>query len=103
VKVKVAGEGPVVGRVLAAAQSGVTLDVNGVRRDLGYGSLGPGTVQVEFGPLPDVDELDQLADDELDEDEFDDEFGEDELADEFGGINGDPTDEVDLGAGGDGH
>jgi ribosome maturation factor RimP len=106
VKVKVAGEGPIVGRVLAASESGVTLDTDGVRRDLGYGSLGPGTVQVEFGPLPDVDELDELADDEsgeLDEDEFDDEFGEDEFADEIGEINGDPNDEVERGAGGDGH
>jgi ribosome maturation factor RimP len=96
VKVKVVGEGPIVGRVLAASDSGVTLDTDGVRRELGYGSLGPGTVQVEFGPLPDIDELD----------EFDDEFGEDELGDELdelGETDEDRNNEVDLGAGGDGH
>src|SRR5215472_5366209 len=98
VKVKVAGEATIVGRVLAASDDGVTLDTDGVRRDLGYSALGPGTVQVEFGPLPDVDELD----------EFDDESGEDELGDELGEnnlgeINEDRNDEVDLGAGGDGH
>ena len=93
VKVKVAGEGDVVGRVLAASDDGVTLDTDGVRRDLGYSSLGPGMVQVEFGPLPDIDELG----------EFDDESGEDELGDELGEINEDRNDEADLGAGGDGH
>jgi len=98
VKVKVAGEATIVGRVLAASDDGVTLDTDGVRRDLGYSALGPGTVQVEFGPLPDVDELD----------EFDDESGEDELGDELGEnnlgeINEDRNDEEDLGAGGDGH
>jgi ribosome maturation factor RimP len=93
VKVKVTGEGTVVGRVLAASDDEVTLDADGVRRDLGYSSLGPGMVQVEFGPLPDVGELD----------EFDDESGEDEPGDELGEINEDRNDEVDLGAGGDGH
>jgi ribosome maturation factor RimP len=93
VKVKVAGEGTVVGRVLAASDDEVTLDADGVRRELGYSSLGAGLVQVEFGPLPDIGELD----------EFDDESGEDELGDELGEINEDRNDEVDLGAGGDGH
>jgi len=88
VKVKVSGEGSVVGRVLAADDDGVTLDIDGSRRALGYGALGPGAIQVEFGRLPDADELDEFGDVELDEEELDD-----ELEDE----------EAELGAGGDGH
>jgi ribosome maturation factor RimP len=96
VKVKVAGEGTITGRVLAAGDSGVTLDLDGTKRELGYGALGPGTIQVEFGRLPDADdelgdgglEDDELAADELDDDELDD-----------AGLR----DEADLGAGGDGH
>jgi ribosome maturation factor RimP len=92
VKVKVSGEGSVVGRVLAADDDGVTLDVDGSKRELGYGALGPGTIQVEFGRLPDADErgddeVDEFGDDELDEEELDDEL----------------EDEAELGAGGDGH
>src|SRR5689334_16693502 len=86
VKVKVAGEGTVIGRVLAADDSGVTLDVDGARREFGYGALGPGAIQVEFGRFPDPD--DELGDDALEDDELDN----DEL-----------RDEADLGAGGDGH
>ena len=86
VKVKVAGEGTITGRVLAAHDNGVTLDVDGTQRELGYGALGPGAIQVEFGRLPDAD--DELGDDRLE----DDELGYDEL-----------RDEADLGAGGDGH
>jgi ribosome maturation factor RimP len=98
VKVRVSGEGAVVGRVLAAGDNGVTLDVDGTARELGYNALGPGTVQVEFGRLPDDDEipddefpgdgeLDDFSDDELDDEELDDELGDDSG----------------LGAGGDGH
>jgi ribosome maturation factor RimP len=87
VKVKVAGEGTTItGRVLAADGFGVTLDVDGSKRELGYSALGPGAIQVEFGRLPDAD--DELGDDELE----DDELADDEL-----------RDEADLGAGGDGH
>lgn len=69
VRVKVAGEGIIVGRVLDAGDDGVTLDTDGVRRELAYGELGAGAIQVEFGH----------QDGDLD------------------------NDEVDLGAGGDGH
>jgi len=93
VRVKVAGEGTVQGRVLVADEAGVTLDVDGARRAFTYGELGTGMVQVEFGPLPEIDDPDDLpADDELDDDEFD------ELEDED--LN---NDEADLGGGGDGH
>jgi ribosome maturation factor RimP len=95
-KVKVAGEGTITGRVVAADEDGIVLDVDGIRRELGYSALGPGAVQVEFGRLPDDDEL---AGDELDDDELaDDELEEDDLVkdDEAG-------DKAKYGAGGDGH
>jgi ribosome maturation factor RimP len=104
VRVKVGGEGAVQGRVLATDESGVTLDVDGTRRALAYGVLGPGSIQVEFGRLPEIDDADGPAagdelDDELGEDLDDDELDDDdELEDEE--FN---NDEADLGGGGDGH
>jgi ribosome maturation factor RimP len=41
--------GQVTGRVVAASDTGVTLDVDGRYRELTYAQLGPGRVQVEFG------------------------------------------------------
>jgi ribosome maturation factor RimP len=44
------GHAPAVcGRVLAAGDGGVTLEVAGDRRGFAYAELGPGQVQVEFG------------------------------------------------------
>jgi ribosome maturation factor RimP len=88
VRVKVAGEGPVEGRVLTADAGGVTLGtvLNGLasgERRFPYADLGAGSVQVEFGRIPDA-ELDDFSDPELDDTVFDD-------------------DTEDLGAGGDGH
>ena len=40
---------PVEGRVIAAGDSGVILEVDGEHREFGYAELGPGRVQVEFG------------------------------------------------------
>ncbi|HSZ42991.1 MAG TPA: ribosome maturation factor RimP [Trebonia sp.] len=83
VKVKVASEGSLQGRVRQADDAGVTFDMDGARREFAYDVLGPGTVQVEFGHLPE-----ELADDEYPDDGVpDDAFG----------------DEAELGAGGDGH
>ena len=82
VKVKVSGQGAVEGRVLAADADGVTLDLAGTERRLGYGELGAGSVQIEFGRIPDT-ELDEFADPELDDTVLED--------------------DTDLGAGGDGH
>jgi ribosome maturation factor RimP len=82
VKVKVTGEGAVQGRVLAADADGVTLELAEGERRLGYGELGAGSVQIEFGRIPDA-ELDEFADPELD----------DTVLEE----------DTDLGAGGDGH
>lgn len=82
VKVKVTGEGAVEGRVLAADADGVTLELAGGERRLGYGELGAGSVQIEFGRIPDA-ELDDFADPEPDDTVLED--------------------DTDLGAGGDGH
>lgn len=103
VRVKVAEEGTVQGRVLAVDDAGVTLDVDGARRAFTYGVLGPGAVQVEFGPLPEIGDTgglpaDDELDDELDDDELDDDDGLDDLEDED--LN---NGEADLGGGGDGH
>jgi ribosome maturation factor RimP len=86
VRVKVAGEGSVEGRVLAADADGVTLGtiVNGRasgERRFPHADLGAGSVQVEFGRIPDA---------ERDE-------GSPELDETMS--NNYP----DLGAGGDGH
>ena len=42
------GDRPVTGRVVEAAGAGVTLDVDGTRREIAWGELGRGRVQVEF-------------------------------------------------------
>jgi hypothetical protein len=68
--VKVTGEGAVEGRVLAADADGVTLGIvagksaDGERR-FPYADMGAGSVQVEFGRIPDA-ELDDFSDPELD-------------------------------------
>jgi ribosome maturation factor RimP len=88
VRVKVAGEGSVEGRLLAADADGVTLDTvlngraSGERR-FSYADMGAGSVQVEFGRIPDAEP------DDFSDPEFDDAV----LTDNTG----------DLGAGGDGH
>ena len=82
VRVKAAGEGSVEGRVLAADADGVTLALDGGERRFTYPDLGAGSVQVEFGRIPDA-ELDDFNDPELDE----------TVASNY----------PDLGAGGDGH
>jgi ribosome maturation factor RimP len=76
VRAKVTGEGAVEGRVLAADADGVTLGLADGERRFAYADMGAGSVQVEFGRIPDA-ELDDFSDPELDD--------------------------ADLGAGGDGH
>jgi ribosome maturation factor RimP len=83
VRVKVAQEGAVEGRILAADADGVTLGLAGGERRFPYANLGAGSVQVEFGRIPDA-ELDDFSDPE---------FDETVLAEDTG----------DLEAGGDGH
>jgi len=83
VRVKTTTAGAVQGRVLVADADGVTLDVEGSARRFGYGDLGSGAVQVEFGRTPDT-ELEELSGD--------------------GGLSDEKLPcEADLGAGGDGH
>jgi ribosome maturation factor RimP len=77
VRVKVTGEGSVEGRVLAADADGVTLGLPSDERRFSYADVGAGSVQVEFGRIPDAD-LDDFSEPEI-------------------------SDEIDLGAGGDGH
>lgn len=81
------GAGTVQGRVLAADAAGVTLDIDGAEHRFGYGDLGSGAVQVEFGRLPDA-ELDELSGAGVDDDGISDEK---------------LSYQADLGAGGDGH
>ena len=82
VRVKVTGEGPVEGRLLAADADGVTLGLAAGERRFPYTDVGAGSVQVEFGRIPDA-ELDDFSDPERDD-----------------AVSANDTD---LGAGGDGH
>jgi ribosome maturation factor RimP len=82
VTVKVTGEGSVEGRVLAADADGITLGLAGGERRFRHADLGAGSVQVEFGRIPDA-ELDDYSGPELDDAVLDN--------------------DTDLGAGGDGH
>jgi ribosome maturation factor RimP len=82
VRVKVAGEGSVEGRLLAADADGVTLGLPAGERRFPYVDMGAGSVQVEFGRIPDAG-LDDFSGPELDDAVFDN--------------------DTDLGAGGDGH
>ena len=72
--------------MLAADAEGVTIGVNGAKRRFAYGDLGAGTIQVEFGRVPDA-ELEELSDEELGS-------GVSDLELPY---------EADLGAGGDGY
>jgi ribosome maturation factor RimP len=92
VRVKVAGEGSVEGRVIAADADGATLAIVSNGRSSGersfpYADMGAGSVQVEFGRIPDA-ELDEFGDPEPDDAV---------LENTALNTNGD------LGAGGDGH
>src|ERR1700760_4611862 len=60
VRAKVAGEGSVEGRLLAADADGVTLGLPGGERRFPYADMGAGSVQVEFGRIPDA-ELDDFT------------------------------------------
>jgi ribosome maturation factor RimP len=62
VRVKAGTAGTVQGRVVAADADGVTLDVEGAARRFGYGDLGAGAVQVEFGRIPEADPVPYEAD-----------------------------------------
>ncbi|MDG4829663.1 ribosome maturation factor RimP [Solwaraspora sp. WMMD1047] len=66
-----AGERPVVARVVAADDAGVTFDLAGGTVTWGHPELGPGRVQIEFnrpGDEPDEIDYDEI-DDEIDDEE----------------------------------
>ena len=56
VTVKVADGDPVTGRVESADEAGVVMDVDGDQQHFAYARLGPGTIQIEFGRLPEQPE-----------------------------------------------
>ncbi|GAA3337763.1 hypothetical protein GCM10020358_15290 [Amorphoplanes nipponensis] len=79
VTVTVAGRS-LTGRVTAADETGVVLDVDGTSREVPYPELGPGKVQIEFKRLDEAvfpDEPD-AGDEDDDDEETDDEDGEGE-------------------------
>lgn len=69
------------GRVTAADDDGVVLDVDGAPRELRYADLGAGKVQIEFKRLDeaefDDDDEDDVDDEDVDDDEDTDGEGED--------------------------
>jgi ribosome maturation factor RimP len=52
------------GRVIAADDEGIVLDVDGAQREIAHGDLGPGRVQIEFKRMDDA-----VFDDDDDDDE----------------------------------
>ena len=79
VAVTVAGRS-LTGRVTAADETGVVLDVDGRSTEIPYADLGPGKVQIEFKRLDEAvfpDEPDEGDEDEDDEDDDEDGEGED--------------------------
>ncbi len=83
VKVKIAGH-TVIGRITAADDEGVRLDVAGDVRELTYAEVGSGRIEIEFNRLDEIDEDemiafdDDAADDDADSSDEDDEDDGDE-------------------------
>jgi ribosome maturation factor RimP len=75
VKVKV-GAATLTGRVTAASDVGVTLDVAGDAREVVYADLGAGRVEIEFSRIDDIDDDDMVdfdsGGDDPDENDADD-------------------------------
>jgi ribosome maturation factor RimP len=61
------------GRVLAADDDGIVLDVDGTSRAIPYAELGSGRVQIEFKRLDEAEFSDDEHDDDDDDDDDDDE------------------------------
>jgi ribosome maturation factor RimP len=95
VRVKVAGEGSVEGRLLAADADGVTLGLPRGERRFPYADMGAGSVQVEFGRIPDAELADFTEIPRGDDPPYSPRSPE---RDDAVFNNG-----TDLGAGGDGH
>ncbi|TMM36608.1 MAG: ribosome maturation factor RimP [Actinobacteria bacterium] len=62
-----AGERQLTGRLVEADETGIVLEIDGVRHGWRYPDLGPGRVQIEFGRIDEPGELDEPDDDEEDE------------------------------------
>jgi ribosome maturation factor RimP len=75
------GERTVVGRLTAADEHEVTIEVDGVARVAALADLGPGRVQVEFTRMNEISDEDLEEIDDSDED-VDDEEDEDDEGDE---------------------
>jgi ribosome maturation factor RimP len=106
VRVKVTGEGSVEGRVAAADADGVTMDMAGKQRRFGYGELGAGAIQIEFGRVADA-ELEEFSDPDPDGPDDPDgtvpDDGADLKRDTDLDIDAMRANDTELGAGGDGH
>jgi len=72
VKVRAGGR-EVTGRVVAADDTGVTLDVAGAAQTFAYADLGPGRVQVELKRLADLPDPEEEATEDDDDEEGEDE------------------------------
>jgi len=59
-----AGEQQLTGRLVDADDTGIVLEVDGVRHGWAYPDLGPGRVQIEFGRPDEADGLDNDEEDE---------------------------------------
>ncbi|HEU5107398.1 MAG TPA: ribosome maturation factor RimP, partial [Micromonosporaceae bacterium] len=70
--------GQVTGRVLAADDEGIVLDLPGGAREIGYEQLGPGRVQIEFTRWGQVEDGDPEEPDGNDPADLDDEDLEEE-------------------------
>ncbi len=65
------------GRVTAADDRGIVLDVDGTPREISYADLGPGKVQIEFKRLDEA-QFDDEDDDDFAQDDEEDGEGEDQ-------------------------
>jgi ribosome maturation factor RimP len=74
IKVRVA-EKTLTGRLTAADDQGITLEVAGIAHRLDFAQLGPGRVQVEFSRMEEISDAEMLefSDDPQDGDEVEEE------------------------------
>jgi ribosome maturation factor RimP len=73
------GDRQLTGRVVAADDAGIALDVSGERWDLAYEQVGPGRVQIEFSRLDAAADLETMADADPDRPDADIDGPDDEM------------------------
>lgn len=71
-----AGGAVLTGRITTTDENGITFDIDGILREIGWADLGPGRVQVEFNRRLDTAEVDIDGDTEDSDAEDDDETAE---------------------------